>query len=705
MNNKNMKNIFKNKESEHWKEVKFTLPKVKNGSIIEYTYTIQSPYFFNFTGWYFQSDIPKIYSELHSLIPGNWKYNKRLIGYKKLDINIQKLKVGCFTFTGLERAANCEDLTYAMKDIPAFKEESLLTTKENYLSHIAFELAEHQSFRGVKTKYSTTWDKVDKKFRNDYAIGRQLNRVDYTKKLLPTELFTENDTLKRAIKVYHYIQNYFKWNGEYHVTKSVDFKKAFKLKKGVCLYSIKKHKRNFSPPQSYFSINIELINILRNELLAPPNELKRLLDKYLVVEKEVDLKKDVLPKISLTGINREKFILYFACLKAEENRKSSNFIRKKFTGSNLLLYLAYVEILNYIKREISKNKNPLIELSRIKKALLESIKFVEITAIKNREIYLIFETLNDRGMLLKTFEMIKNHIFGRGNLKDKVTLEILWKNIIKDFSPDDKLNKYLLPIYRSRYSEEYRLKEEDIQFIDTAGNAYIKADPLHIYVKGNKQKHENIKKKEEKTRAFTQTGLKVIYAFLCNPELVNAPYRDIAEIADVALGTVGWVITDLKAIGFIIDRGGKRGRRIVNYKKLLDRWVETYPEKLKVKQFMGNFEAPEPYWWKKFDITRYGAYWGGEIAAAKYTKYLKPEEVTIYLPEVTKGGLFTDARLHKDPNGKVKIYQAFWEMPQNYDGLVHPVLAYADLIATGDARNIETARMIKDEHIKPVWKD
>lgn len=250
-----------------------------------------------------------------------------------------------------------------------------------------------------------------------------------------------------------------------------------------------------------------------------------------------------------------------------------------------------------------------------------------------------------------------------------------------------------------------RLKEEDIQFIDTAGNAYIKADPLHIYVKGNKQKQEYVKKKEEKTRAFTQTGLKVIYAFLCNPELVNAPYRDIADIAKVALGTVGWVIRDLKKLKFLIDRGKRHNRRIERYQGLFDRWVETYPEKLKVKQFMGNFAALDPEWWKKFDITRYGAYWGGEIAAAKYTKYLKPEEVTIYLPEVTKGGLFTDARLHRDPNGKVKIYQAFWEMPQNYDGLVHPVLAYADLIATGDARNIETARMIKDEHIRPVGKD
>jgi len=228
----NKKNIFTNKVNDHWKEVTFTLPNIKNGSIIEYSYKLQSPFFYNFTGWDFQGDIPKKYSELHSLIPGNWKYNKKLIGFKKLDVNESKIKYGCFSFTGLERAADCEDLTYVMKDVPAFKKEPYLTAKKNYLSHITFELAEYQSFKGRTSKYTTSWKEVDRNFRNDLAIGRQLKKIDYTKKLLPADLFTEKDTLKRAIKVYHYIQNYFKWNGKYHVTKSVDFKKAFKSKTG-----------------------------------------------------------------------------------------------------------------------------------------------------------------------------------------------------------------------------------------------------------------------------------------------------------------------------------------------------------------------------------------------------------------------------------------------------------------------------------------
>lgn len=246
-----------------------------------------------------------------------------------------------------------------------------------------------------------------------------------------------------------------------------------------------------------------------------------------------------------------------------------------------------------------------------------------------------------------------------------------------------------------------KLKEEDIQFIDTVGNAYIKADPLLIYVKGNRQKYRPKIGKLEKNRAFTTTGLKVVYAFLCNPDLVRAPYREIAEFADVAHGTVGWVITDLKGLGYLVDRGNKKNRRINQYQKLLDRWVENYPETLKRKQFLGNFEATDPYWWKNFDITKYEGYWGGEVAAAKYTQYLKPEIATIYLPKITKGLMFNDARLRKNPMGNVKIYQTFWKNPEHYEytGYVNPVLVYADLIATGDVRNIETAKIIFEDHI------
>jgi hypothetical protein len=93
---------------------------------------------------------------------------------------------------------------------------------------------------------------------------------------------------------------------------------------------------------------------------------------------------------------------------------------------------------------------------------------------------------------------------------------------------------------------------------------------------------------------------------------------------------------------------------------------------------------------------------GGETAAAKLTRYLKPAVQTIYLPKDTKAQaqLMKELRLIKDPAGEVELRAKFWrfESPE-YPDLVPPLLIYADLLATADDRNIETARMIYDEHL------
>ena len=263
-----------------------------------------------------------------------------------------------------------------------------------------------------------------------------------------------------------------------------------------------------------------------------------------------------------------------------------------------------------------------------------------------------------------------------------------------------------------------KLRQEGVQFIDAAGNAFLNQPPVYIYVTGHRPNEPRFTPTQEGAkRAFEPKGLMVIYAFLIHPELINAPYREIAERAGVAVGTVGWVINGLKAGGFIHDGGGRQQRRVVNHRKLLDRWVEAYPEKLKPKQWMGDFLADDPYWWQKINIRHYDGYWGGEVAGALYTDYLKPEVATVYLPEHARARLLRDARLRKatewtgEGAGMVRIYRPFWpevlnkNAPELRDGLVHPLLAYADLVATGDTRNMEVAQRLFDEriaqHIRP----
>ena len=102
------------------------------------------------------------------------------------------------------------------------------------------------------------------------------------------------------------------------------------------------------------------------------------------------------------------------------------------------------------------------------------------------------------------------------------------------------------------------------------------------------------------------------------------------------------------------------------------------------------------------DIGQYYAYWGGEIAAEMLTGYLKPERITIYI-EGKPDKLILAHRLRPDENGEIEILETFWatdEARQPNDA-VPPLLVYADLMATTDPRNIETAKLIRDQHLTP----
>lgn len=242
-----------------------------------------------------------------------------------------------------------------------------------------------------------------------------------------------------------------------------------------------------------------------------------------------------------------------------------------------------------------------------------------------------------------------------------------------------------------------QLKELNIFFIDTAGNAFINELPLYVFIKGNKP--QLTLKAEPQKRLFKPSGLKVVFALLNNPEMVNKPYRDIAKAAGVALGTIGWLFRDLKEMGFCIEIS-KHNRKLMNLENLIKRWAEAYPEQLRPKLIRGRFNTTNHNWWKEINIKTYGAFWGGEVAAANLTKYLKPVKATIYTNEPF-GELVLKNRLRKDEEGTVEILTPFWNFKYDLENqdVVPPLLVYADLVATADPRNIEAAGNIYEKYL------
>jgi hypothetical protein len=236
-----------------------------------------------------------------------------------------------------------------------------------------------------------------------------------------------------------------------------------------------------------------------------------------------------------------------------------------------------------------------------------------------------------------------------------------------------------------------QLKERDIAFLDAAGNAYLNHPPLLVWVKGQKPT-QTLPTANVTTRTFNPSGLQVLFPLLCNPNWTDRPYREIAKLAGVAHGTVGWVLAELPKLGFMAEVGGKR--RLLQPERLLQQWVEAYARTLRPRLLLGRFHTDTLDWHKTIDPVRYGFLLGGEPAAARLTHHLRPGTVTLYGPKL-EPRLLLDQRLRADPKGNVEILRRFWKFDNEDQPLIAPLpLVYADLLVIGDARCLETAKLL-----------
>ena len=222
--------VFTEDRSKYVSLTKFTLPNIKDGSIIEYSYRLQSPNIFNFKTWSFQTSIPKLYSEYLVFIPATYNYNVYLRGAIKLSETKSEVSKECMWVNGVP--IDCSKIWYIMKNIPAFIEEDFMTAASNFKSAIYFELSDWQMPDGRKESYSKTWKDVDYELTSHKALGSQMKRKDLFKDEMPAILKNATDDLGKAKAVYQYIKKEIKWNSYYGIYSEDNIKKVLNSHSG-----------------------------------------------------------------------------------------------------------------------------------------------------------------------------------------------------------------------------------------------------------------------------------------------------------------------------------------------------------------------------------------------------------------------------------------------------------------------------------------
>jgi len=245
----------------------------------------------------------------------------------------------------------------------------------------------------------------------------------------------------------------------------------------------------------------------------------------------------------------------------------------------------------------------------------------------------------------------------------------------------------------------------DLFFADAAGNAYLKAPGLHLYITGRRKPVDFTH--TEGGKMINPAGLRVVFALLCKPNLLNATYREIATAAGVALGTIGPVLNELATNRHIMPvpaAGRTVHRRFLDPQRLVQEWAALYAIGLRPKLNVRRFRAQKAGWTKDLNLQPYNAFWGGEVAANRLLHQLEPQTATIYARD-TPRPIITEQRMRADVHGDVEILDTFWNHLPTIHDVVPPLLAYADLTTTTEGRNLEAARMIYDEFIEPALRN
>lgn len=238
---------FVEKKNKYYSERKITMPNVKSGSIIEFKYTLRSPFLSRINEWYFQDLIPVNYSNYQFLYPEYYSYNPFYKG--GLDVKTTKrIESKTLVFASKERqndglsiktnfsetklTYNENIINYEILNVPSIQNESNVKNISNYISSVSHELASIKYPNEPYKLLSTTWDEVAKTINNSESFGGELGKKGYFEEEINKVISDKNSNDEKLMSIFNYVKTNFKWNGYYGIYTDEGLKSVFKNKIG-----------------------------------------------------------------------------------------------------------------------------------------------------------------------------------------------------------------------------------------------------------------------------------------------------------------------------------------------------------------------------------------------------------------------------------------------------------------------------------------
>jgi hypothetical protein len=232
--------------NKYWKQKKIMMPDVKEGSVIEYSYVVRSPFISVLPEWRFQESIPVNYSEYTTKIPEYFVYAPNFRGYYAPKTTKTSVR-GFISTTTKERTGNRtvsttftnnktdfrEDVvTYVLESLPAMKSESYVNNIDNYTSSVEHELSMTKYPDSPVKTYSNNWEDIAKTIYQNENFGPELKRTGYFENDITALLAGTTTPAEKTAKIFSYVKNRMNWNSFTGFNCDAGVKRAYTDKVG-----------------------------------------------------------------------------------------------------------------------------------------------------------------------------------------------------------------------------------------------------------------------------------------------------------------------------------------------------------------------------------------------------------------------------------------------------------------------------------------
>jgi len=197
--------------------LKFTVPQVKAGSVIEYQYVLQSDYFYKIDPWYAQKNIPVAYTFCTMTIPEYFKFHIEQTGAQKVEVRTTPVNV-TFRSSAGDRTCSGEEWTFEGVNLPAVTKDGFLWCPQEYASRVTVELSSIQLPGSMTRIYTESWNDISGQLLEDDDFGKYIKRNTPLKNASdPIRLHLDSNARQITSTIFQNLKRQFRWNGEYRL--------------------------------------------------------------------------------------------------------------------------------------------------------------------------------------------------------------------------------------------------------------------------------------------------------------------------------------------------------------------------------------------------------------------------------------------------------------------------------------------------------